>query len=63
MPWTCLEDACSDAASELDEVEVPVDVLHAVVPEEHDLALRELLGPVEDQLDYIVEMTTEVRMT
>ena len=29
-----------------------------MVPEEHDLALRELLGPGEHQLDYIVEMPT-----
>ena len=63
MLWTRLEDGISVMASELYEVEVPVGVLHAVVPEEHELALRELLGPVEDQLDYIVEMTTEIRMT
>jgi len=63
MPWTRLEDGISVTASELFEVQVPVDVLQAVVPEEHELASRELLGPVEDQLDYIVEMTTEVRMT
>jgi len=63
MSWTRLEDGISVTTSELFEVQVPVDVLQAVVPEEHHFALRELLGPVEDQLDYIVEMTTEVRMT
>ena len=43
-------------------MEEAVDVLQAVVPEEHDFALGDLLGPLDDQLDYIVEMSPELVM-
>ena len=37
-------------------------MLRTVVPEEHHLALRHRLGPVDHQLDYIVEMSTELTL-
>ena len=46
------------SSSQLDLVEEAVDVLRAVVPEEHDLALGDQLGPGNHELDYIVEMPT-----
>ena len=49
----------SISTSELFEVQVPVDELHAVVPEQDDFAFRDLLGAGEDEFDYIVEMSTE----
>ena len=50
------------STSQLDLVEEAVDVLGAVVPEEHDLALGDLLGPGDHQLDYIVETPTGLEM-
>ena len=50
----------SISASELFEVQVPVDELHAVVPEQDDFAFRDLLGAGEDEFDYIVEMSTQL---
>ena len=50
------------STSQLDLVEEAVDVLGAVVPEEHDLALGDLLGPGDHELDYIVEMPTGLGM-
>ena len=50
----------SISASELFEVQVPVDELHAVVPEQDDFAFCDLLGAGEDEFDYIVEMSTQL---
>ena len=50
------------STSQLDLVEEAVDVLGAVVPEEHDLALGDQLGPGDHQLDYIVETPTGLEM-
>ena len=50
------------STSQLDLVEEAVDVLRAVVPEEHDLALGDQLGPGDHELDYIVEMPTGLEM-
>ena len=34
-------------------------MLHAMMPEQHDLAFCYLLGPGKDQLDYIIEKSEE----
>ena len=41
----------------------PVYVLHAMMPEENDLAFSDGLGSGENQLDYIVKMPKGLRMT
>ena len=48
------------AFSQRREVQVLVDALHAMVPEEHDLAFSDRLGSGEHQLDYIVKTPTEL---
>ena len=53
---------CEYLISELDHVKEAVNVLHAVVPEEHDLALGHLLGPIDHQLCYIVKTSTQLVM-
>ena len=47
------------AFSQRREVQILVDALHAMVPEEHDLAFSDRLGSGEHQLDYIVKTPTE----
>ena len=47
-------------SSQLDQVQLTVDMLHTVVPEEDDLTSRDLLGPLDDQLGYIVKVSTEL---
>ena len=53
---------CEYLISELDHVKEAVNVLHAVVPEEQDLAFGHLLGTVHHQFHYIVEMSTQLVM-
>ena len=50
------------AFSQRREVQILVDALHAMVPEEHDLAFSDRLGSGEHQLDYIVKMPKSVRI-
>ena len=40
----------------------PIHMLHAVMPEEYDFTLGDRLGPLHDQLRYIIEMSTELVM-
>ena len=47
-------------SSQLNEVKVTIDMLHTMVPEEHDLAFGDLLGSDKHQFNYIIKMSTQL---
>ena len=47
-------------SSQLFQVKVTIDMLHTMVPEEHDLAFGYLLGPDKHQFNYIIKMSTQL---
>ena len=47
-------------SSQLFQVKVTIDMLHTMVPEEHDLAFGYLLGPDKHQFNYIIKMSTKL---
>ena len=48
------------SSSQLFQVKVTIDMLHTMVPEEHDLAFGDLLGPDKHQFNYIIKMSTQL---
>ena len=43
-------------------MEISINMLHTMVPEEHNLAFGNLLGPLQHQLYYIVKMPTKLNV-